>query len=183
MDGFNFSLLIAFCLILFSAGVTVVLVLVRKQNQQKSLISAFSVRNINKNKAKISRNLLYLKQANQKVSKSKSDRNSLKQNLRWDLLMLTICTTCFDRSYTFYTNTWLFNEFELKQLKKLGFTVRNKSFWGQLPARCVTAVSFWLLHKDLKGAFKFFGNKRRFYKITWTPETANRLKKFITNYE
>ncbi len=171
----------AVCFILI--GYITVFIIIRRKKQPKELLSSIYIAKAGNSKAKLSANYPFLKQVAYKLRDNKSQKYILKQTLRWDMLMLIICTKCFGNQIIFYTNTWLFKEFELEQFKNYGFTVKSKSFLGQLPARFITAVSFWQLHRNFKGALGFFGNKKKFYRIIWDPEAANRLLSFFTANE
>ncbi len=182
MQIIGFFTLIIFCFIILI--ILVFCITIWKQNQHREILSTAYIGKINKNnEVKISTNFPYLRQEAHKLSPSKAHREFLKQTIKWDFLMIILCSKCFEDKYIFFANTWLFNDFELALFKKHGFNVEMKNLWGQLSAKCYTAILFWRLNKDLSGAMKYFSRERIFYKISWSPETAKHLYDFITNLD
>lgn len=180
MSSIGFFLLFVFFafLFVFFAGV---LTIVSKQNRCPDLGLSVTIAKIEaeKKEAKISMYVPYLKRTACKLKNNKANRDFLKQTLRWDFLMLAMCTKCFDKSYVFYVNTWVFDKAELDQMESLGFTVKDTSLLRRISAKTVTAVSFWRLHKNLKGFFKLLVHKKKYYKIMFNSETANDLHNFF----
>jgi len=160
---------------------TVVAIIV-KQNKSHGLHLTVSVTKADceKKEAKVSTNVPYLIHLSEQFEKEGCNREFLKQMLRMDLLTMQICTCCVDDNYTFYANTWLFNEAELEELKKHGFEVNPLGIMRQLSAKFVTAVLAWRLQGDFKGVLKFWKKSRQFYEIRWTPASAYRLLNYIT---
>ena len=153
--------------------------IILRQNQCLKLNHAVTLEKKGCKAARVSINVPYLQKKAENLSSSKSGRDYLKQAIRWDFLMLAICTKCFDKEYTFYTNTWVLNRNELNQLENLGFKVNNAGLFRRLSAKFVTAISFWRLHKSLNGLLKLIIKKKCFYTITWNSEAAFNLHRFL----
>ncbi len=180
MSSIGFILLFAISaiLIVFFLGV---LAIVSKQNRCPDLGLSVTIAKIeaDKKEAKIFMHVPYLKRTACKLKNNKANRDFLKQEIRWDFLMLAMCTKCFDKSYVFYVNTWIFDKAELDQLENLGFTVKKTSLLRRISAKTFTAVSFWRLHKSIKGFLKLLVHKKNYYKIMFNSETANNLHNFF----
>ena len=138
MDYLYFVSLVAFNFVLL--GFILVLVIIRSKNQHKELLCSIFITKTAGDKAKISANYPYLKQETYKLRRNTSKRYILKQTIRWELLILIMCTKCFNPKYNYYTNTWLFKESEIQQFQKFGFIIKKMPYLVQLPARIITAV-------------------------------------------